>query len=542
MNRLLLSAIVLIVLSSSSCTIETKEIRARLQEAESLLNIAPDSSLSIINKLDHSKLKRKDIKAETALIHSIALDKTATDICNDSIIAPAIAFYSKKGNNYQKSRTFYYTARIFENAQDPESAMEWLIKSEKHISKETDKHFSALVYSSKGRIYNSLHEYENGAVNYSKASQLYLEEGNIDRFAISKLREATCLLTAKDYEATEGKLKSIEKFLNELSVNTLAKYYALLTNLLYKTGHDGLMDTLRKYLQTITDERLIDWITVSRILLRHDRSTEAYEALEKHQRYVGADERYYYILAQVHESLGNLPEALEAYKRYVRISSMIGEDIITQDTRFIEERQSHLTRHEKAKGRMAILILSITVVLLALALALFIIASIRNQLTIKQNEQIILQSQLDGLMMEREELARTYTENEEGRRIISERLRIIDNFVFSDILQDDMFEQKASETLKKIISDREEFIRQNRLIFNQSCPRFIDFLKTRELTDMEIEHCCLYAIGLNGKMVTNFTNMKRHYHIGSSIRKKLGLNGHDTNISIYIKNLLKEYE
>lgn len=221
---------------------------------------------------------------------------------------------------------------------------------------------------------------------------------------------------------------------------------------------------------------------------------------------------------------------------------MIGEDIITQDTRFIEERQSHLTRHEKAKGRMAILILSITVVLLALALALFIIASIRNQLTIKQNEQIILQSQLDGLMMEREELARTYTENEEGRRIISERLRIIDNFVFSDVLQDDMFEQKASETLKKIISDREEFIRQNRLIFNQSCPRFIDFLKTRELTDMEIGHCCLYAIGLNGKMVTNFTNMKRHYHIGSNIRKKLGLNGHDTNISIYIKNLLKEYE
>ena len=59
---------------------------------------------------------------------------------------------------------------------------------------------------------------------------------------------------------------------------------------------------------------------------------------------------------------------------------------------------------------------------------------------------------------------------------------------------------------------------------------------------MEIEHCCLYAIGLNGKMVTNFTNIKRHYHIGSSIRKKLGLNEHDTNISIYIKKLLKEFE
>ena len=62
------------------------------------------------------------------------------------------------------------------------------------------------------------------------------------------------------------------------------------------------------------------------------------------------------------------------------------------------------------------------------------------------------------------------------------------------------------------------------------------------LNETELEFCCLYAIGLNGKMVTSFTNMKRHYHIGSGIRKKLGLGGHDTNLSIYIRNLLNELE
>ena len=96
--------------------------------------------------------------------------------------------------------------------------------------------------------------------------------------------------------------------------------------------------------------------------------------------------------------------------------------------------------------------------------------------------------------------------------------------------------------MKEIISDREEFIRQNRLIFNESHPEFIRHMKKKGLTEKEIEHCCLYAIGLNGKMATTFTNLKRHYHVGSSIRKKLGLNGHDTNISIHIKRLFKELE
>lgn len=542
MKKLLLSATVLAVLSSSSCTTETMEIRARLQEAERLMNIAPDSSLAIINSLDRSKIKGKELKAETALIHSIALDKNAIDMTDSSIIAPALDYYSQKGTQEEKSRTFYYTARIHENASRPEEAMEWLIKAESNITGNLDKHLVALIYSSKGRIYNNLHDYNDAALNYSKAAQYHLEGGDTDRFASNKIREAACQLTAYEYSSAIETMESIGKIKSDLSINTLAKYYPLLLNISINTSKKDITNILNEYLQLVNEEKLIDWLTISRILLQTNDSESAFKALERHSRYIGKDARYYYFLAQAYESAGQESEALSAYKEYILKGGMIGEKIITQDTRFVEERQQHISRQEKAREKLTILMLTITVILLALCCAVFIIIAIRRQLMLKRNEQIILQSQLDGLMMEREELARTYTENEEGRRIISERLRIIDNFVFSDALQDDMFEKKASDTLKKIISDREEFIRQNRLIFNQSYPRFIDFLKTQGLTDTEIEHCCLYAIGLNGKMVTNFTNMKRHYHIGSSIRKKLGLNGHDTNISIYIKNLMKEYE
>lgn len=542
MKLLLLSATVLTVLSSSSFTFRTKDIRSSLEEAERLINIAPDSSLSIISRLDKSKIISKKLKAEKALLHTIALDKAGIDMTSDSIIGPALDYYSKRGNKELKSKTFYYTGRIFENSSDFETAMAWLIKAESMTEDNCDKQFEALIYSSKGRIYYNMLEHHEAAYNCSRAADLYLEGNDIDKYAACKLREATCYLIIREYDNALETLHQVEVIKEELAIRTLAKYYPLALNIYYETNSGNLTSLMKEYMERIHNKKMIDWLIISRICLKNNNTDLALYALDTHARYREKDAVYHYRMAQAMEALGKQEEALDAFKEYIRLSGIIGKSIITQDTKFVEERQRHLIQHEKDKEKTIILILSVTASLMALLAATFIIISIKKQLTINKNEQFVLQAQLDGLLQEREELAKTYTENEEGRRIISERLRIIDNFVFGNALQDDLFEKKASEMLKKIINDRDRFIKHNRLIFNQSRPAFIEFLKSRGLNETEIEHCCLYATGLNGKMVTNFTNMKRHYHIGSSIRKKLGLNGHDTNISIYIKNLLKEYE
>lgn len=539
---LLIFATVFAVLSSSSCTAGTSEIRADLNKAEKMMDVAPDSSLAIIERLDESKIRSRRIRAEIALKYSIALDKNGIDVRNDSIIRPAVSYYSRKGNKEQKSATYYYTARIYENMGQMDTAMEWLCKAEDILENSSDHRLLALVYSSKGRIYYSFHEYEEAASNYRLSSECYIKSREVDRFAACKLRESSCLCMLNEYEKGLESLEHVERIKDSLSIKTLAKYYPLIINIYSNLYPDKVLMLMEEYFTSITNEKLIDHLTVSRIYIERGEAEKAIRFLEKHKKNRGEGPGYFYLSALAHEYLGQESEALAAYKDYIRQGGMIGESLITQDTRFIEERQDHLTRHEKAKERTTTLILSVTVTLLALFLAISIIISIRKQLAINRNERIILQTQMDALLQEREELARTHVNNEEGRRIISERLRIIDNFVFSNALQDSFFEKKASDTLKEILSDRERFIRQNRLIFNQSYPGFIEFLKSRKLTDTEIEHCCLYATGLNGKMITNFTNMKRHYHIGSDIRKKLGLNEHDTNISIYIKGLLKEYE
>jgi len=53
---------------------------------------------------------------------------------------------------------------------------------------------------------------------------------------------------------------------------------------------------------------------------------------------------------------------------------------------------------------------------------------------------------------------------------------------------------------------------------------------------------CLYAIGLRGKEVGEYIQIKRHYIISHEIRMKLGIDEHETNIGIYIRRLMKEFE
>jgi len=79
-----------------------------------------------------------------------------------------------------------------------------------------------------------------------------------------------------------------------------------------------------------------------------------------------------------------------------------------------------------------------------------------------------------------------------------------------------------------------------RLAIEGSHPEFMAFLKGRGLTVSEINCCCLYAIGLNGKEVRAYTQLRSHYNVSSAIREKLGIGEHDTNLGIYIRRLIAE--
>ena len=137
------------------------------------------------------------------------------------------------------------------------------------------------------------------------------------------------------------------------------------------------------------------------------------------------------------------------------------------------------------------------------------------------------------------EMLETQTVSEETRAIVTQRLEILNSIITSHISERDADIKKADKWLDKLIADRDGFIASTRATMEMSHPAFFKYLREKELTDWEINYCCLYLIGLKGKDIGDYINLKRHYNYGSAIRMKLGLTENDTNLSLYLKKMLK---
>lgn len=130
--------------------------------------------------------------------------------------------------------------------------------------------------------------------------------------------------------------------------------------------------------------------------------------------------------------------------------------------------------------------------------------------------------------------------DDEAMKLIRQRLDVLDKVLASHISSDDKTYRISEEEIESLISDREEFLISTKVLFKERYPKFISVLESKGLTDWETGYCCLYTLGLKGKDVGEFIQKKRHYIISSEIRRKLGLGEHDTNIGIWLRDLMAQ--
>lgn len=120
------------------------------------------------------------------------------------------------------------------------------------------------------------------------------------------------------------------------------------------------------------------------------------------------------------------------------------------------------------------------------------------------------------------------------------RIEMLNGLLATQITENESYAKPYGAWRDKLIQDKDEFMNTTRLAFKASHPRFIEYLENHGLTESEINYICLYAIGLRGKEAGEYIQLKRHYHISSDIRKKLGIDEHQTNIGIYVRKLMKK--
>lgn len=128
----------------------------------------------------------------------------------------------------------------------------------------------------------------------------------------------------------------------------------------------------------------------------------------------------------------------------------------------------------------------------------------------------------------------------EVQQAIKVRIEMLNALMAGYITDNDQYEKPYESWIKELTDNTEEFMNSNRLAFQASHPRFIQYFEEHDLTVSEINYVCLYAIGLRGKEVGNYMKKRSHVNISSGIRKKLGIDKHETNIGIYVRKLLKK--
>lgn len=165
----------------------------------------------------------------------------------------------------------------------------------------------------------------------------------------------------------------------------------------------------------------------------------------------------------------------------------------------------------------------------------------RRQRELEAANLILEKNQLEGERDNLKELLKEQTElSKPLQDIIKTRLEMLNSLLAKEIANNESYAKPYNKWIESIHNDKNKFMNSTRLAFTASHPLFIEYLEQHNLSVDEINYLCLYAIGLRGKEVGEYIQLKRHYNISSEIRKKLGIDEHETNIGPYIRKKMNE--
>ena len=558
------------------------EIDQQLDKAESLMLSAPDSSLLIIDHIPTENLSDTEQKARYALLKSMALDKNYIDTTTFDVLQPAIDYYLDHGTPDERLRTLYYQGRIFLNKSDFDMAMQCFLKATdlKNECRDTLTFANMLVAQSILNFFS--YQMEDYVSNNLIAADLY-DKLNHDEYRQSSL-----------IKALDGSIASGNRQLSD-SIMTIVDSLSVIlpesreeSELVHQTYSIAFEpnNVIAEMLDTISDYTIKSdaaKLNIAAAYLKLNQYKKAYDVLKliDSGSEIAKSIRYLQLKPEILRADSRYNEALDAYKAYFNAVDNENSKIFYQKTTVADERHKlEIENLNQIQDRDKIIWLSVCSILLLLLVIgvisyLYRLGKMKRILAEKeqsrlklenaslqnQNSILELEKQTAELETEKRHLAienmmlrisQLETENEQlkvlsekdelpddVKKVIKERIGILNALFAANILDNEPAATAYVDLVKREISDKEKFMNSNRLAFKVSHPMFIKYFEEHGLTEYEINYLCLYAIGLKGKEVGNYMELRRHYNISSDIRRKLGIDEHETNIGIYVRKLLK---
>lgn len=564
----------------------------QLAVADSIIERYPDSAYKILLGIDKSRLRGSRNKTKYALLMSMALDKNYIDTTTFDIIQPAIDYYLKTGSPDEKLKTYYYQGVIYINRGEKDDALKSFMNGLENISDCKDSVMIARTLVAQGIIYMDYYDMETFVDNFIDAANIYHALYMYDQ-------EINCLLGATlgyiligDKERSDSILSLCENLnLKKFGESIESEYSAL--KLKSAIRFDSI-EYIRESLNDNDSLRISDIDNALDIALGYNKLNDNAKAKQlldyiQNSGHPFDTLKYYAINVYVCRDLEDYKGAYIMYREYSNRNDSINAIKFDQKARTAEDLHNlEMSEQNEKRQKTQILWVSVgCVVFLMLIIALLIILGRSNmqkkelaieRVRIKDLENAKLEAESEKLILEKEQLnlenknlqlekdKKTLeaenlanridfleAESEKLKHIIEQqpnlppevedaikkRIEMLNSLLASYITDNASYGKAYEEWVKETTENSEAFMNSNRLAFQATHPKFIKYFEDHGLTTSEINYVCLYAIGLRGKEVGAYIKKRSHVNISSAIRKKLGIDVHETNLGIYVRKLLK---
>lgn len=234
-NRVTLLPVLLVCASFSIVCCRQSQVSAVLKDILTYIDEKPDSALAVLEGIDSSALTSDRLKAEYAMLHTMALDKCYIDVTEESYILPAVRYYEKHGTDDEKMRSLYYEAVIAFNNGEYDKAMVALTAAESVIPFVYDTRYAGLVYTAMSDIYNKTHNSEKELHYIRLAEDIFLSNRDTKYYYSTLSRKAQALMNAYEYDAAENIFKELttSQDVSSYLVRIAKEDYALLSAVRY---------------------------------------------------------------------------------------------------------------------------------------------------------------------------------------------------------------------------------------------------------------------------------------------------------------------
>lgn len=576
----------------------------KMDIAGQCMEVTPDSALLLLEEIDVTSLNDDKEKARYALLKSMAYDKNYIDTTSFDILQPAIDYYSRHGSPDEKMLTYYYQGRISCNRGEPGEAMRYFLAAEQMAAEVTDTLGLARLLVAQGVLYYKQYKLSEFIANNLRAGDLYgkMKKPHLQIRCYAKAMDITVLLDQKP-EADSiknlcvGIIEENPIYVSELTHPFLS--YAIKYG--GKTEVNRCLIELRN--AKLTDQLKMDVAHAYATLGMVDSANIYIQNIELSGNILDSL-KYMSIKKEIDEISGQYREAVEDSEVYEDLLMRFHSDLFNNGLLFAEEKHKlEMDTLLNIRKRDRFILINVCIILGLLIFAAIIYYQLRlarskriiaeqdndrlrlgQEILRKKNENLKLTNrnnelelaqrilteeklrlekdniklEADKLRMETDNLKITVTHLDEERMalqnllderkeldtpvkdVIKHRLDMLNSLLAKEITSKDSYAKPYNQWLESIRKDKKEFLNSTRVALSASHPAFIEYLKKRNLQEDEINYLCLYAIGLSGKDAGEYIQLKRHYNMSSTIRRKLGLNEHETNLTIYVRRLLSD--